>query len=428
VEGRLLMPDLQIPAGYGFHKLHPTELAEQPSMDGLLQIWEHPRTRGERRYVVSVDVADGIGLDRSVIDVTRVGTVEEPEEQVAQYLSRYIIPYDLAFVIFSIGNLYTDHDHYQARVAIETNNHGSSTQENLQLHLGYSHFFRWEYIDSADARKRFSNKIGWQTNSQTRPTILDHYYRALTQLDPVTGLPDYVVNSPFTMDEWRDFRTETGRLADAEAARGAHDDCIMAGAIGHYVCWKWLGGELEPISERRHRKYERLAAEALAQHRLHRRGGRDGLRPRRGGRHSWSRACVSHPGGVGMRFEVPDDLVDQYATYSTPQRPVQVGMVKQLTRFAPLHPDRRVLVLDRDVLKRLETILGGAHLQTSGQLLGAVEALASLHIGEVRVDFTPRQLDEITRRAAKNRRTFEEEFRHMVNDNLMLIFDTVGTK
>jgi hypothetical protein len=53
----------------------------------------------------------------------------------------------------------------------------------------------------------------------------------------------------------RDFQTE-GALWEAEAARGAHEDCIIAAGIAHYVCWRLQGGETEPLADRRRRRKE----------------------------------------------------------------------------------------------------------------------------------------------------------------------------
>src|SRR5690242_3341400 len=125
---------LILPAGYGFRHFRPEEIQLTSGflLDALF-IWEPPRRRGERRYVISADVADGLGLDRSVIEVIRCGTITEPMEQVAEFASDSVDPADLAFLIQVIGQYYTDHDGIEALAAIETNNHGLSTQNLLQL-------------------------------------------------------------------------------------------------------------------------------------------------------------------------------------------------------------------------------------------------------------------------------------------------------
>ena len=257
------MPEpLILPRGYGMRQMSLKELQAAPNLLDLLHIYEPPRKRGPRRYVLGVDVADGLGQNRSVIEVARVGTIEEPQEQVAEYVSAYIQPMQLAYVCLAVGQYYTDEDGLEAMVAIECNNHGLSAQDTLQLHLGYSHFYRWEYYDMADPSDRYSTRIGWMTTPRTRPILLDKFRQAISTLDPVTGLPDFITHSPLLHDELKDFQTQT-ILAEAEAAQGATDDCVMAAAIANYVCWRLQAGETEPLEERRRRRSEQRAQLAL---------------------------------------------------------------------------------------------------------------------------------------------------------------------
>lgn len=257
------MADLLFPPGYGLRRPSLPELRERQSLFGGLQIFEPPRKKGGHRYVLGVDVADGLGLDRSVICVLRLGTMEEPEEEVAQFLDDAISPSDLAAMVDAIGHYYADPDGIEALAAIETNNHGLSTQDMLQHHLGYTNFYRWEYYDAADPSARFSRRIGWMTTTRTRPFLMDKFVSAITTLDPVTGLPDLILRSRFTIDELADLATE-GELGEAAASANAHDDCIMAVAIAHYVAYRLAAGEREPLAERRHRYLEQQAARQRA--------------------------------------------------------------------------------------------------------------------------------------------------------------------
>jgi hypothetical protein len=243
-----------VPPGYGFRRLTQAELRELPNLrHSVLAIWEYPRVRGQFRYIMSVDVSDGLGLDYSIIDIIRQPTIEEPAEQVAQYCTNVVNAQQLAFICDAIGRLYKDPDGIEAQAAIETNNHGITTQDTLQLHLGYGYFYVWEYADAADAEKRRSTKIGWVTSPRTRPMLISAFHAAVTTFDLITGQPDFILNSPITRGELRHFVTE-GMIGDAEAARGQHDDGVMAGAIGYYVSWRMAGGEIEPIAERRRRR------------------------------------------------------------------------------------------------------------------------------------------------------------------------------
>jgi hypothetical protein len=195
--------------------------------------------------------------------VHRIGTLEEAEEQVALYASDLITPQALAFVVEALADTYVDADGYEALMAIECNNHGLSVQDTLQLHCGKTNFYTWEYLDAADADSRYSTKIGWVTTPRTRPMLLDKLYHSLTTTDPTTKSTELRIHSALLRAELADFQTE-GALWEAEAARGAHDDCVMATAIAHYVAWRLQGGETEPLDERRRRHHQEQAARAAA--------------------------------------------------------------------------------------------------------------------------------------------------------------------
>lgn len=245
-----------VPPGYGFRRLPAPELAELPSLrHSVLAIIEYPRVRGERKYVLGVDVGDGLGQDYSVISVIRQPTMDEPAEEVAQYVSNTVRPSHLAFVCDAIGRYYVDGEGLEALAAIELNNHGATVQDLLQLHLGYSNFYVWEVVDAADPKARYTRRIGWATTSRTRPILLEKFHDAVTTLDPLTQLPDFRLHSPITRGELRHFVTQ-GLLGEAEHAAGQHDDAIFASAIGFYVAHRLAGGEQEPIAERRRRRQE----------------------------------------------------------------------------------------------------------------------------------------------------------------------------
>jgi hypothetical protein len=243
-----------VPPGYGFRRLDKAQLAQLPNLrQSVLSIWEYPRLRGHRRYIIAVDVSDGLGQDYSIVDVIRQPTIEEPAEQVAQYCTNKLDPKALAFIVDAIGRYYCDADGVEAMAAVETNNHGLATQDTLQLHLGYALFYVWEYADAASVERRYSTRIGWMTSPRTRPLLLASYYGAITTFDPLSQMPDLILNSPITRGELRHFITQS-TIGEAQAARGQHDDAVMASAIGYYVAWRMAGGEVEPVAERRRRK------------------------------------------------------------------------------------------------------------------------------------------------------------------------------
>lgn len=246
------------PKTLGFRRLAAERV--RPDLFDCVLVFEPPRNRGRRRYVIGADVGDGLGGDRSVATVARVGTIEECGEEVAQYATDHLTPTQFAYVVEALGRAYSDEDGIEAQVAVECNNHGLSTQDTLQLHLGYGHFYRWEYYDAAEPAKRYSTKIGWLTTPRTRPILLDKFFEAVTTLDPITGAPDYRLNSPHTRRELATLWTPD-ILGNAEAARGKHDDAIFSSAIAYYVSWRLAGGEQIPLADRR--RMRSLAQAAL---------------------------------------------------------------------------------------------------------------------------------------------------------------------
>lgn len=253
---------LRIPPGYGMRVLKLEErqsLMAEDDHQGLfdrLLVWEPPR-KGFL-YVISVDVSNGIGLDNSVIEVTRCGTLREGDEQVAQFVSDHVEPDDLAQYIDPIGRLYTGRDGLPALVAIECNGLGLGTQAHLQKHMGYPNLFIWQTLDARDMSKSFTTRYGWWTSQRSRPMILGEYYHAVKTVDPNSGWPDYRINSPHTIRELQSF-VSPGPLWMAEAADGAHDDCIMAGAIGVHVAKTLQESYRETVHDARKRLTEESA-------------------------------------------------------------------------------------------------------------------------------------------------------------------------
>lgn len=255
-----------IPPGYGFDVV-PKQVWQKwqdlPDFMSHLLMWEQPLKN--HRYVMAVDVADGLGLDRSCITILRLATVERPAEEVAQFVTDSIEAIDLAAYCDAIGRFYRDDSSQEAYAAIETNNHGMATLAELLRHFGYHNHFVWQYEDAATPQGRFSRRVGWYTSVKTRPLILSRLVRALTTYDPLSGFPDCRVNSPFTQEELADFHTE-GQLWEAEAAQGAHDDCLIALAIAIHVAQTLYHGEGEPLDDKRRRlAEERLRKDHLSE-------------------------------------------------------------------------------------------------------------------------------------------------------------------
>lgn len=300
----LLKQPLRIPAGFGLRVLSAQErlkrmsqqnLNDDPGPRDILQVWEPPR-KGFL-YVVSADISSGLELDNTVVEVTRVGTTREPDEQVAQFVTNTIDETDIASVIDAIGRLYVGRDSQPAMVAIECNGMGIATQSHLIKAIGYTNLYIWQYLDAVEGHE-FTTRYGWWTTPRTRPLILQRYVHAIRTVDPATGYADYRVNSPWTLHEMSDFQSP-GPLWLAEAVDGAHDDCIMAGAIGVFVATTLQYNQRETVHDTR----RRVNAEVVRAQRVG---------DLRDSQVSFQTTDTSYEGMMGEEFDQYGDSVNPY--------------------------------------------------------------------------------------------------------------------
>jgi hypothetical protein len=186
-------------------------------------VWEWPLQNEE--YVLGVDTGDGIGADRSVVEVIRKGTIYRPDEQVAEFASAYINAYDFWAVCMALGTLYSvtrDGAIRQPRIVAEVNRNGESVQLELRKR-GWHNFHVWTRYDSKKIDQSRSTKLGWVTNSWSRPMALDLLLKYIE-----SGWID--INSPWFVDEMSDLERSWDQQ-DLKAIHGGHDDRIMAMAI-----------------------------------------------------------------------------------------------------------------------------------------------------------------------------------------------------
>jgi len=203
--------------------------------NGRLLVWEEPKRDYE--YVIGLDTAEGVGQDRSVCEVIRMGTLQVPDMQVAEFASDFLDPIDFADCVNTIGRFYADKEGNEAFVTVETNNPaGASVLNTLRSKLDYSNFFVRK--DYEKRENLFTTKYGWHTTRHNRGLIIARGLHAFQY-------GDLLVNSPFLLDEMADFESDHD-LAQARVKRGkGHDDRIMATLIGYFGGHddEWLSGD-----------------------------------------------------------------------------------------------------------------------------------------------------------------------------------------
>lgn len=180
---------------------------------GKLTIWKEPDR--SRRYVAGVDSASGVpGKDWCAMGVLDW----ETGEQVARLYGHWA-PYNFARHIAQLGAMYSF-----PLLGVERENMGWAVLEALVNVERYPDD-RLYYHSSWDPRsQKESEKLGWTTNKETRPILLDSLSKALTE----GGMR---CHDRELLAECLVFESnEQGRF---EAASGEHDDLIFAWGIAN---------------------------------------------------------------------------------------------------------------------------------------------------------------------------------------------------
>ena len=129
-----------------------------PHASGYLNIWEHPKK--DEEYVVGADTAEGIqGGDFCCAQVLKKSNLE----QVAEWVG--LKDPDL----FSRDVEYLGTYYNSALIGVEVNNHGLTTLNVLKQN--YWNIYYRQVFD--ELGNKWVTKIGWHTNSTTRPLMVD---------------------------------------------------------------------------------------------------------------------------------------------------------------------------------------------------------------------------------------------------------------
>jgi len=202
-------------------RLVPLKWQGDSEDDGLdkLYIWHWPDPACI--YGLGVDLGDGIGLDRTVVEIIRKISFRERAAQCAEFASGYINSLDLWPISLAIGTLYSVHrdgEFHQPKAVIECRGNGDNTQLQMKLR-GWMKFHLWTRLDNRKATAHLqSQKIGWYTNVWSRAQMMDWVVKFLR--DELIE-----INSPWFIKEMRTLSRDESRQS-FRAERGYHDDRI----------------------------------------------------------------------------------------------------------------------------------------------------------------------------------------------------------
>lgn len=188
-----------------------------------IYLWEEP-IPGEI-YGLGVDTSDGIGKDRTVIEIVKKGSVYAPAKQVGEYASSKMNALDATPFCLALGTYFAVPDKEgllkQPRMAIECRGNGDQTQLRLKMH-GWSNFHPWfeRMIDDKKIDLKKVHKIGVFTNFQFRVGMIDMLVSMLRDLE-------IEICSPFFANEMASLEGDDFNQS-IRADYGGHDDRIMA--------------------------------------------------------------------------------------------------------------------------------------------------------------------------------------------------------
>lgn len=129
-----------------------------------------------------------------------------------------------------------------------------------------------------------------------------------------------------------------------------------------------------------------------------------------------------------MMVQLSDDLFASYERLALESGAISPKAVieAQLARYADVDPRDRAILVRGEARDALEAILGGGHLTDAADLVAKVQRLADIQIGQIRVRFTPGQLEELKSRAERNGISVAEETRRIVRDMEAMFFDRLS--
>ena len=231
-----------------FVPLKPESEASFDPLEKFL-IYEEPREGYD--YSIGADTGTGVGGDRTVLNVTRYATDDEPDVQVAEFASDSIPTAEIYVYMAALASLYSRFlERPNPKLCIEMKRKFGDLPYHMTQQLG---FRRWHEWGHGFDRKIFKQhnlgknpRVGWFTNEWSRPLLLSAFQYALDG-----GW--YIVRSKWLAQELCNLEQKvmpSGKTrVDHES--GGHDDRVFAAAQAY-----WTLHQNDCMMERAKRRYE----------------------------------------------------------------------------------------------------------------------------------------------------------------------------
>jgi hypothetical protein len=193
--------------GFLRHTLdNPLHVRLEGNPKGFVKIWKPPAVG--KQYVIGADVAEGVeGGDFSSAHV-----LDREDESICAAWHGRMEPESYADELAKLGYLYN-----HALIGVESNNHGLTTLTSLK-NLNYQRIY---YHSSLDARSNRQERIGWPTDTKTKPFLVDGIG---AHLDTKPEIPDLEL-----INELSSYGVMENGSCEAQA--GTYDDRVMSFGI-----------------------------------------------------------------------------------------------------------------------------------------------------------------------------------------------------
>lgn len=171
-----------------------------------LTMWDIPIK--SKKYYIGVDSGEGMGQDYSAFHV-----LSDEGIQVAEFKSNKIKPFQYAELVNDIGIYFN-----RALLIVEKMSAGHTVVDKLKNDYKYQNMYKYKEYD---ARGKAKKKVGFITNSKTKPIMINDFVE-LFETNQI------VINSKDLLNEMKLFTFKDGKM---EATTGNHDDLVMAFAM-----------------------------------------------------------------------------------------------------------------------------------------------------------------------------------------------------
>lgn len=224
-------------------------------VNGLLLVFEKPK-KGEE-YFIGADVGGGMGLSNSVAHVLKAGTLDTPDQQVAEWASNTHSPTEFAHILNTIGEAYWNHEmEMPATLNVEMNNYGHTTLSTLVEQLDYMNLY--QHLDPTKIARKHNPVFGTNVTPKTRVPLV-----MLGESRLKNG--QWEIWSPYFIQEMADFQITNIQspdalmkeiMADAGKAEGKLlDDRLFA---GFHALWACNAMNPDRILERERRRLRKI--------------------------------------------------------------------------------------------------------------------------------------------------------------------------